>query len=112
MTLFNLEIEGKVYRIDLYPEVRAAITRNMMALYYDYRTVNPEKADISFDEYLDMVAKQPHPENQVVEIADDMADEDDTKFIEINEMLIAMREQLRHKDRMIESLCDAIKGMK
>lgn len=110
MTLFNLSIEGKTYTIDLFPEVRAAITRNTIALYENYRVANPD-SNLTLEEYLVIFERQAHPENQVMEIVDEM-DEDDAEFIEINEMLMAMREQLRYKDVMIEALCDAIKAMK
>lgn len=111
MTPFNIRIEDKTYEIHLSPQACVSTTRNMMALYHDYRTANPSKANVSFDEYLDIVSKQPHPENQVMEIVDE-ADEDDAEFIEMNDMLMQLRVHCLRKDAMIEALCDAIKAMR
>ena len=102
MTTFNLQLEDKIYKIDLYPEVRVAITRHMVQLYTEYCAVNPDK-QITFDEYLNLVESQAHPENQhqIVD-ADDFSDE------EIN----ILCDQMRRKDKMIDALLEAIAKMK
>lgn len=105
MTLFNLQIEDKIYRIDLYPEVRVSITRHMMQLYTDFCAVNPDK-QVTFDEYLNFVATQPHPENQVVEATDQDIEED------AEDVIATLCEQVRRKDVMIDALLEAIGKMK
>lgn len=105
MTLFNLQIEDKIYRIDLYPEVRVSITRHMMQLYTDFCAVNPDK-QVTFDEYLNFVATQPHPENQVVEATNDDIEED------TDDVIATLCEQVRRKDVMIDALLEAIGKMK
>ena len=105
MTLFNLQIEDKIYRIDLYPEVRVSITRHMMQLYTDFCAVNPDKR-LTFDEYLNFVATQPHPENQVVEATDQDIEED------ADDVIATLCEQVRRKDVMIDALLEAIGKMK
>lgn len=105
MTLFNLQIEDKIYRIDLYPEVRVSITRHMMQLYTDFCAVNPDK-QVTFDEYLNFVATQPHPENQVVEATDEDIEED------ADDVIATLCEQVRRKDVMIDALLEAIGKMK
>ena len=105
MTLFNLQIEDKIYRIDLYPEVRVSITRHMMQLYTDFCAVNPDK-QVTFDEYLNFVATQPHPENQAVEATDDDIEED------ADDVIATLCEQVRRKDVMIDALLEAIGKMK
>lgn len=105
MTLFNLQIEDKIYRIDLYPEVRVSITRHMMQLYTDFCAVNPDK-QVTFDEYLNFVATQPHPENQVVEATDQDIEED------ADDVIATLCEQVRRKDVMIDALLEAIGKMK
>jgi hypothetical protein len=105
MTLFNLQIEDKIYRIDLYPEVRVSITRHMMQLYTDFCAVNPDK-QVTFDEYLNFVATQPHPENQVVEATDEDIEED------AEDVIATLCEQVRRKDVMIDALLEAIGKMK
>jgi hypothetical protein len=105
MTFFNLQIEDKIYKIDLYPEVRAAITRHMMALYADYCAVNPDK-QITFDEYLNLVEKQPHSENQVTDITDEIADDD------IDLELALLAESIKRKDYIIEALQQVISKIK
>jgi len=103
MTLFNLQIENKIYKIDLYPEVRVAITRHMIQLYTEFCAVNHDKR-ITFDEWLDMVESQSHPENQsqIVESVDELSDD------EIN----ILCDQMRRKDKMIDALLEAIAKMK
>jgi hypothetical protein len=103
MTLFNLQIEDKIYRIDLYPEVRVAITRHMIQLYTEFCAVNPDK-QITFDQWLSMVETQSHPENQsqIVETADEISTD------EIN----ILCDQMRRKDKMIDALLEAIGKMK
>lgn len=103
MTLFNLQIEDKIYKIDLYPEVRVAITRHMMQLYTDYCAVNRNE-QVSFDEYLTIVAGQPHPENQAVEVVEESEDVDD--------VIATLCEKVRYKDQMIDALLEAIGKMK
>ena len=105
MTLFNLQIEDKIYRIDLYPEVRVSITRHMMQLYADFCAVNPDK-QVTFEEYLNFVATQPHPENQVVEATDEDIEED------ADDVIATLCEQVRRKDVMIDALLEAIGKMK
>jgi hypothetical protein len=102
MTTFNLQLEDKIYKIDLYPEVRVAITRHMMQLYTEYCAVNPDK-QITFDEYLNLVESQAHPENhnQIVEAEELSEDEVDI-----------LRDQMRRKDKMIDALLEAIAKMK
>jgi hypothetical protein len=102
MTTFNLQLEDKIYKIDLYPEVRVAITRHMVQLYTEFCAVNPNKP-VTFDEYLDFVATQSHPENhsQIVE-AEVISDD------EIN----ILCDQMRRKDKMIDALLEAIGKMK
>ena len=99
MTTFNLQLEDKIYKIDLYPEVRVAITRHMVQLYTEYCAVNP----VTFDEYLNLVESQAHPENQqqIVE-AEELSDD------EIN----ILCDQMRRKDKMIDALLEAIAKMK
>lgn len=105
MTLFNLQIADKIYKIDLYPEVRVSITRHMMQLYTDFCAVNPDK-QVTFDEYLNFVATQPHPENQVVESTDEDIEED------VDDVIATLCEQVRRKDVMIDALLEAIGKMK
>jgi len=103
MTLFNLQIENKIYTIDLFPKERVAITRHMMQLYTDFCAVNPDKL-VTFDQWLVMVESQPHPENQsqIVEATDELSDD------EIN----ILCDQMRRKDKMIDALLEAIGKMK
>ena len=105
MTLFNLQIEDKIYRIDLYPEVRVSITRHMMQLYTDFCAVNPDK-QVTFEEYLNFVATQPHPENQVVEATNEDIEEN------ADDVIATLCEQVRRKDVMIDALLEAIGKMK
>ena len=103
MTLFNIQIEEKIYRIDLYPEVRVAVTRHMMALYADYCAVNPDK-QITFAEYLGIVEASPHPEKpQATEITDD----DD-----IDLELALLSESVKRKDYIIDVLLQTIGKIK
>lgn len=103
MTLFNLQIEDKIYTIDLFPKERVAITRHMIQLYTEFCAVNPDK-QITFDQWLGMVETQSHPENQsqIVEAADEISDD------EIN----IMCDHMRRKDKMIDALLEAIAKMK
>lgn len=106
--LFNLQIEDKIYKIDLYPEVRAAITRHMMTLHADYCAVNPDK-QITFDEYLALVEKQPHPENQIAtDITDDVADSE----IEYDIDVALLNEAIKRKDYIIDTLLQTISKLK
>jgi hypothetical protein len=103
MTLFNLQIENKIYKIDLFPKERVAITRHMMQLYTEYCAVNRDK-QANFEQWLSMVESQSHPENQsqIVESADELSDD------EIN----ILCDQMRRKDKMIDALLEAIAKMK
>lgn len=104
--LFNLQIEDKIYKIDLYPEVRAAITRHMMTLHADYCAVNPDN-QITFDEYLSLVETQPHPETQV---ATDITNELDD--IEYDIDLALLQEAIKRKDYIIDTLLQTIAKIK
>ena len=106
--LFNLQIEDKIYKIDLYPEVRASITRHMMTLHADYCAVNPDK-QVTFDEYLGIVEKQPHPENQqqITDITDECQSESD-----IDLELALLGEMIKRKDRIIDELLQTISKIK
>jgi hypothetical protein len=103
MTTFNLQLEDKIYKIDLYPEVRVAITRHMMQLYADFYAVDPRNIQTSFEQWLTMVESQNHPENhnQIVEAEELSEDEVDI-----------LRDQMRRKDKMIDALLEAIAKMK
>ena len=103
MTLFNLQIENKIYKIDLFPKERVAITRHMIQLYTEFCVVNHDK-QVTFDQWLDMVESQSHPENQsqIVESADELSDD------EIN----ILCDQMRRKDKVIDALLEAIGKMK
>jgi len=103
MTLFDLRIDNKIYRIDLYPEIRVSITRHMMQLYADFCAVNPDK-QVAFDQWLVMVESQPHPENQsqIVEAEEELSDD------EVN----ILCDQIRRKDKMIDALLEVIAKMK
>ena len=65
MSLIDIIIEDKIYTIEIALNERVSITRHMMQLYTDFCAVNPDK-QVTFDEYLNFVATQPHPENQAV----------------------------------------------
>jgi hypothetical protein len=109
MTFFNLQIEDKIYKIDLYPEVRVAVTRHMMELYGDYCAVNPDK-QTTFEEYLKLVETQAHPENQqqITDITNECSDSNDDIDLE----LALMGEAIKRKDYIIDTLLETIGKIK
>lgn len=98
MSLIDIIIEDKIYTIEIALNERIKITRHMMQLYTDYCAVNRDK-QVSFDEYLTIVAGQPHPETEMIE-------ED------VDDVIATLCEKVRRKDVMIDALLEAIKKMK
>jgi hypothetical protein len=80
----------------------------MMTLHDDYCAVNPDK-QVTFDEYLSIVEKQPHPENQIVtDITDDVANDE----IEYDIDVALLNEAIKRKDYIIDTLLQTISKIK
>ena len=102
--IFNFNLNGKEYSLDLSPESRVAVVRHLLNLHKEYCAANPSE-NIDFETYLKLVERSPHPEN--VEAPPDEEDE----YID-EEQLIALAEDLKRKDRMIDVLLEAMGKLK
>lgn len=106
--IFNFSLNGKEYSMDLSPESRVAVTRHLLKLYKEYCVANPTE-NISFEEYLALVERSPHPENEPPQ------DDDDDDEGTIEDDLIAygaQQESLRRKDLLVEGLIELIRRIK
>lgn len=94
--LFNFELGGKEYSMDLSPSLRVAIARHLIDLHKKYCAANPDE-NIDLEAYLTLVEKSPHPENEPQDNVDEDEDYDD---------------ELQRKDKIIDGLLELIKQVK
>lgn len=103
--IFNFELGGKQYSMDLSPELRVAIARHLIKLHKDYCKANPTE-NIDLETYLSLVEKSPHPENEAP-IADG---DDDGEYVDEDVLLLG--EVIKRKDVMIDALLEALGKVK
>ena len=96
--IFDFQLNGKTYKMDLSPELRVGIARHLIKLHKEYCLANPTE-NIELDAYLALVEKSPHPENESTAPTKDDDDDDRTELA-------------RRKDLMIEVLLEALAKLK
>lgn len=99
--IFDFDLDGKKYTMDLSLGLKIEIVRDMMKLYEDFCTANPT-SQIDFVAWLKLIEVQPHPEAPPDD-GDEYIDEED---------LVALAEALKRKDRMIDVLLEALGKLK
>ncbi len=107
--IFNFRLGDKEYAMDLSPELRVAITRDLIKLHKEYCTTNPSE-NIDFEMFLNLVEASPHPENEgappVPDESDEYVDED------VDEDVLLLGEVIKRKDVMIDALLEALSKLK
>jgi len=103
--IFNFRLGDKEYAMDLSPELRVAITRDLMKLHKEYCTTNPSE-NIDFEMFLNLVEASPHPENEGAPPVPDEGDE------YVDEDVLLLGEVIKRKDVMIDALLEALSKLK
>ena len=101
--IFNFELGGKEYSMDLSPSLRVAIARHLIDLHKKYCAANPDE-NIDLEAYLTLVEKSPHPENEVA------PPDDDDEYVD--EEILLLGELVKRKDKMIDALLEALSKLK
>jgi hypothetical protein len=65
--LIDLQLGDQIYTVDLFPQTRVAIAKNLLALYHKYCN---EVCEIEFEDWLSLVEAQPHPLEEVNDSVD------------------------------------------
>ena len=108
--VFDFTLNGKKYTMDLPPQLRVEIVRDLIELHKTYCAANPSE-NISFDDYLKLVENSPHPENVPPESEGDAGDDldgDDDIDLELG----LLNEAIKRKDYIIETLLATIGKIK
>jgi hypothetical protein len=100
--IFDFDLDGKKYTMDLSLGLKIEIVRDMMKLHEDFCTANPT-SQIDFVAWLKLIEVQPHPEVP--------PDGEDEEYIDEN-AIIALAESLKRKDFMIDVLFEALGKLK
>ena len=109
--IFDFQLNGKTYKMDLSPELRVGIARHLIKLHKEYCLANPTE-NIELDAYLALVEKSPHPENESTAPTKDDDDDDDYNTDDQLVAYGAQTESLRRKDLMIDALLGALAKLK
>jgi hypothetical protein len=100
--IFDFDLEGKRYTMDLSLGLKIEIVRDMLKLHEDFCTANPANK-VDFVAWLKLIEDKPHPESP--------PDSDDDDYIDENE-LVALVDALKRKDKIIEGLLKLVGDVK
>ena len=100
--VFDFDLEGKRYTMNLSLGLKIEIVRDMLKLHEDFCIANPT-SQIDFVAWLKLIEDKPHPEAPPDNEDDDYIDEND---------LVALAEALKRKDKIIDGLLKLIGDVK
>ncbi len=101
--IFNFELGGIEYTMDLSAKLRVEIVRDLLKLWKEYCANNPNES-IDFEAYLTLVEAAPHPSEVVAPLPDDEDLGDDE--------LVELVEALKRKDKIIDGLLKLVGDVK